>query len=171
MYAFIYVGTERPQVQDINNFVVIKCATYWKQLGRNLKISEDLLNIIEKDYPHDCESCCSKMLNEWLDLTPNASWKLLHDAIDTTKNDLSEVPEAVDKLETVASKFEYLCNMADKIQKWGNVAGELPKVVEQLNQTVNRLSETADKRHITNLDKYTGMFIYIHSKYNNFYIK
>ena len=65
--------------------MVTKCATNWQQLGKNLEINDDLLNIIEKDYPHDCERCCSKMLSEWLDLTPDASWKILYDAMDKLK--------------------------------------------------------------------------------------
>ena len=66
--------------------MVIEWATNWKCLGRSLKIDENLLNIIEKDNPRDCENCCSKMLKTWLDLTPNASWEILNNAVDRIQN-------------------------------------------------------------------------------------
>ena len=102
MYAHI-LGNERPQLKDIDNYIVIKCAANWKQLGKNLNINEDLLNIIEKNYP-DCEDCCSKMLSDWLDSTPQASWETLLDAVDEMKNTSYKVPDTVEKLETVADK-------------------------------------------------------------------
>ena len=86
----VFLENERPKLKDINNTVVIKFATNWKQLGRNLKIVDNLLNIIEKNHPHDSETCCSDMLNQWLDLTPNASWKLLNRAIKKTQDELNE---------------------------------------------------------------------------------
>jgi len=81
--------------------VVVKYAANWKELGKNLNIDEDLLNIIEKDYPHDCENCCSKMLSDWLDLTPEASWQILLDAVDKLQDKLNTV---VDKLHITEDK-------------------------------------------------------------------
>ena len=40
------------------------------------------MNIIEHDHPNDCETCCSKMLTEWLDNTTDASWENLTTAVD-----------------------------------------------------------------------------------------
>ena len=85
-YVYLYVnsfisGNKRPELRDLNNYVVIKCATAWKELGENLKVDKNLLKIIGKDNPHSCENCCSKMLSEWLDLTPEASWGILLDAM------------------------------------------------------------------------------------------
>ena len=81
--------------------MVVKYAANWKELGKNLNIDEDLLNIIEKDYPHDCENCCSKMLSDWLDLTPEASWQILLDAVDKLQDKLNTV---VDKLHITEDK-------------------------------------------------------------------
>ena len=96
---------ERPQLKDLNNSVVTRVATKWKQLGRNLEIDDNLLNIIETNNPHDCESCCSEMLSEWLDLTPNASWKILNNAIDKTQVELNEVPDAVEKIKLIMQQI------------------------------------------------------------------
>ena len=76
----MFLGNERPQLKDISNYVVIKCAANWKHLGRSLNIKEDLLSIYEKDDPNNCEDCCIRMLSEWLDLTPHASWEMLLNA-------------------------------------------------------------------------------------------
>ena len=77
-----YVGNEKPKLKDLNNYVAVNFATNWKQLGRNLDIREDILKIIEKNYPQDCEECCSRMLSQWLELTPNATWGMLLEVVD-----------------------------------------------------------------------------------------
>ena len=69
------LGNKRAGLKDIENYVVIKCATNWKQLRKNLDIDDDWLNIFETDNPHNCVNCCSKILSEWLDLNPNTSWE------------------------------------------------------------------------------------------------
>ena len=128
MYAFL--ENKRPQLKDIDNHVVIKCATKWKELGRHLDIHEHILNITEKDNPHSCESCCSKMLSDWLDSTPNATWAVLLDAVDKT-NDLSDI---VEKL-----------NAKDMVEKIGSIANGLPAKVEKLDMVTDKLDTTADK--------------------------
>jgi len=73
----------------LNNFVVPKFATSWRQLGAQLNIENHLLRIIEKDHPHDCEGCCSKMLQEWLDLDSTASWEILINALHALDDDVT----------------------------------------------------------------------------------
>ena len=79
---YLRIGSKKPKLKDLNDYVAVKFATNWKQLGRNLNIREDLLKIIEKNYPQDCEECCSMMLSEWLELTPNATWGMLLEVVD-----------------------------------------------------------------------------------------
>ena len=86
--AYTYIGNEKPKLKDLNDYVAVNFATNWKQLGRNLDIREDLLKIIEKNYPQDCEECCSKMLNEWLELTPNATWGIILEVLDKIPSSL-----------------------------------------------------------------------------------
>ena len=165
IYAYI-LGNERPQLKDIDNYVVIKCAANWKQLGRNLNISEDLLNIIEKDYPY-CEDCCSKMLNDWLDSKPDASWGILLTAIDKAQSTLNTLPDTgknldivaerlldtVEKLDTVAENFPHtvakLDTAAEKltntVKKVDTAAENLPCTVEKLDTATNRLPKVVDQ--------------------------
>jgi len=62
--------------------VAVKYATNWKQLGKNLNVQDEILKIIEKDYGPECEECCSRMLNQWIEVTPNATWGMLLEAVD-----------------------------------------------------------------------------------------
>ena len=66
--------------------MTVKYATCWKKLGRNLNIGEDLINIIEKDNPQNCEECCSKLLHDWLEVTPDATWGILLEAADRVQS-------------------------------------------------------------------------------------
>jgi len=157
---------------------VIKYATIWKQLGKNLKINENLLNIIEKDNPFSCENCCSKMLSEWLDLIPEASWGMLLDAVKKLQDKLSttaghavdklpdtvenlciaanKLPDTVEKLDTTVDKLpdavEKLETMADKlpdtVEKLDSAVDKLPKAVDQLWEVVDNLPKTVGKMYI-----------------------
>lgn len=152
-----FLGNKRPLLQDIDNYVVIKCATNWKELGRNLNIHEDFLNIIEKDNPYNCENCCSKMLSDWLESTPNASWAILLDAMDKTKNKLTNTSENLDTvddmLDNAANKLpvavEKLDSFADKLDatadKLDTEMDKLPDIVEKLDTTADKLPGTVEK--------------------------
>ena len=72
---------QRPLLKELDNHVVPQWATMWRQLGVQLNVANHLLRIIEKNHPNDCEGCCSKMLQEWLDSNSNASWEVLTDIL------------------------------------------------------------------------------------------
>lgn len=44
------------------------------------------MKIIEKDHLQNCEECCSIMLNDWLELTPDATWAILLEAVDKVQS-------------------------------------------------------------------------------------
>ena len=122
---------KRPRVKDVDNYVVIKCAANWKELGRHLYIHENFLNIIEKDNPRSCENCCSKMLSDWLESTPNASWAVLLDAVDKTH---SKSTDTVEKL-----------NNEDMFEKLGSITNDLSAKVGKLDMAADKLDTAADK--------------------------
>ena len=51
-------------------------------MGTQFNIDQHLMDIIEHDHPNDCESCCSKMFTDWLDINPAASWEYIITAVD-----------------------------------------------------------------------------------------
>ena len=147
--------------------MVIKCAPNWKQLGRNLDLDDTLLNIIEKNNPHDCERCCSKMLSEWLDLTPNASWKMLNNAMEKIQNEPNKLPDAVEKLDTVVNKLSFTVKefdvaaskLPDTVKKLNNAADKLPKTGDQLCETVKLSKPIGKVQTFTfNFDTYIRMY-------------
>jgi len=48
-----------------------------------LGVDQDLMDIIEHDYPNDCRRCCLDMFDSWLDRNPVASWEDVTVAIDS----------------------------------------------------------------------------------------
>ena len=132
------LGDERPQLKDINNYVVIKSAPNWKELGRNLSIDENLLNIIEKDNPNSCENCCSKMLNDWLDETPHASWGILLDAARKIQDDLNRLPSGAEILDPVADELSGITEKLD------TAADKLSDKNEKLDIEANKIFEVND---------------------------
>ena len=160
----------------------MKYAAIWKDLGRNLEIDYNVLNIIEKDCPNNCEECCSKMLREWMDITPNASWEMLYNAVDKTNVEISEVSYIVDKLNALVNKLPDAVEkidtaadvLPDAIDKLFTVADLLPNTVENIDSTVKVLpnvvnqpcdavNKSVDKlkstENVAKLSKFTGNYI------------
>ena len=69
-------------MKDIDNHVIQKWASKWKQLGSQLNLGEHMIRNIEYDYPNDCERCCRIMLIKWLEETAHPTWGILINALD-----------------------------------------------------------------------------------------
>jgi len=68
-------------MKDLNRYVVSKYATEWKDIGIELDVDIDELNIIEKDHPGQSKTCFQKTLEKWLKGTPNATWRTMEVAL------------------------------------------------------------------------------------------
>lgn len=54
----------------------------WEDIGLQLRLSPDLLEIIKKDNPSDCRACLREMLKEWIkQVEPPPSWLAIITAI------------------------------------------------------------------------------------------
>ena len=82
-----YAGKEKPNIKDINNYVVPRWAPKWKQLGIQLDIDKHRMDVIEKDLPVDCKDCCIRMFSEWLDINTAACWEHIIIAVDNLSSD------------------------------------------------------------------------------------
>ena len=82
VYVQTYTGKEKPKLKDIENHVVPKWASEWKKLGTQLNIAQHFMKKIERDHPNDCENCCSKMFEEWLDTNCAPTWEDIINAVD-----------------------------------------------------------------------------------------
>ena len=68
-------------MKDAYNFLVPTYAVEWKDIGINVDLSAGELNIIKRDNHYQTKDCCREMLNKWLQVDLNASWKKLHSAL------------------------------------------------------------------------------------------
>ena len=69
-------------MKDLNRHVTKKYAADWKDIGLELGLELDVLNIIKKNHPQQVEDCFQEVLNKWLKLTPTgATWKALEVAL------------------------------------------------------------------------------------------
>jgi len=77
----LFVEDDTPNMKDLNRYVVRKYAAEWKDIGTELDIDIDMLNIIEKDNPWQSEICFQKTLEKWLKGSTNATWRTLEVAL------------------------------------------------------------------------------------------
>jgi len=63
----------------LHNHVVQSVAPKWKDLGVQLSVSSEVLDIICEDCPNDVEKRCKRMFEKWL--CTNASWNQLLKAL------------------------------------------------------------------------------------------
>ena len=68
-------------MRDLNRYVINKHADHWKDIGLELELELDTLNIISKDNKNDCVACFQITLDKWLKFNTNATWRILEVAI------------------------------------------------------------------------------------------
>jgi len=79
--VFISVETDCPSLIHLHNHVVQSVAPKWKDLGVQLSISPNVLDIINANCPNDVEKSCKLMLDKWLNTQKSASWNQLLKAL------------------------------------------------------------------------------------------
>ena len=83
MFAFI-IEDGFPLMRDLNRYIVHKYASDWEDIALELGLDEQVVAIIKKDN-RECVDCIRNTLQKWLDLTPNATWKMLEVAVTNVK--------------------------------------------------------------------------------------
>ena len=74
----------RPTELYLNRLFIEKYAVIWRNIGLELNITSEVLDIIKVDHPTEVQARCRAMLKVWLQKDPEASWdKLLH-AVEAT---------------------------------------------------------------------------------------
>jgi len=68
-------------MRDLNRYVTKKHATLWRDVGLELNLEPSVLNTAETNNPQDVVKCFEVVLDKWLNLTPNATWKELEVAL------------------------------------------------------------------------------------------
>ena len=70
-----------PTMRDLNRYVIQKCTTDWEDIGLNLGLELNALEIIERNHPQQNATRLRKTLESWLELNPNATWRTLEVAL------------------------------------------------------------------------------------------
>ena len=80
--SLLFIESNRPSMRDLNRCVTRKYATDWYDIGIELRLKLDVLDIIEKDHPQRTVTCFQKTLDKWLQLnTDDATWRTLEVAL------------------------------------------------------------------------------------------
>ena len=74
-------------------------STKWHDLGIELLGDENLqaLDEIEKNYPRDASTCCTKMFQLWLERQPEASWRQLIQALREPNIEMNELANTIEQ--------------------------------------------------------------------------
>jgi len=76
----------KPTELYLNRLFIENYATKWRNIGLELNVSSEALDIIEVDHLTDVKARCKAMLKIWLQKDNEASWgKLLHAVVATDK--------------------------------------------------------------------------------------
>ena len=69
-------------MKNLNRYVITKYATDWHNVGIELGVDLDVLNVIKQDNPQQSKACFQQSLQQWLQLnTDNATWSALEVAL------------------------------------------------------------------------------------------
>ena len=74
-----------PTLEDLYE-VAKQYATYWKEIGVELKLSPKDLHIIENEYAYKPLPCCLAMIKKWLKLDPDVSWPKWYKVLSSVEN-------------------------------------------------------------------------------------
>ena len=61
----------------MNRLFIEKYTLNWRNIGLELNITSEALDIIETNNPKKVQECCREMLKVWLQKDTKASWKKL----------------------------------------------------------------------------------------------
>ena len=109
VYTYVYVGSDRPQISELCEYVRIDVAPQWYDLGMQLLNGEQAkkLNVIQSDHPGDSEKCCTAMFNYWLQVDTTASWdKLIMALIHIGKHVLADTIKKMTTEEGIAVNMQ-----------------------------------------------------------------
>ena len=73
---------ETPRPKDLQNYIAIRYAPSWREIGTGLELTEERLDIIDVDHMH-IEKKCNAMLSHWLkEKADTATWMKLLSVLD-----------------------------------------------------------------------------------------
>ena len=94
-----FTGNNRPTIRLLNKLVKKSVTIKWHDLGIELLGDESLqaLDEIQKNYPRDASTCCTKMFQLWLERQPDASWRQLIQALREPNIEMNELANTIEQ--------------------------------------------------------------------------
>ena len=83
-----HTGDDRPDMRDLNRYIVEQQAAQWERLGLELGIKDYHIVNISKDNEHNPNrsvTCCRAILKQWLREIPSPTWGKLDDTVKKIK--------------------------------------------------------------------------------------
>ena len=82
--TYIVLCTEKPHLNDLQNYITIDYAARWREIGTGLELTQGRLDIIQADHINKSEESCNAMLSRWLEeKADTATWKKLLSVLDS----------------------------------------------------------------------------------------
>ena len=94
-------------MKDLNRYITRKYASDWLDIGIELELDLDVLNIIESDNPQKCVACLRNTLDKWLKLNTDATWKTLEIAITNVNRSKLEMNPVGDVYGKMCMHYKY----------------------------------------------------------------
>ena len=91
------IENDTPTMRDLNRYVIKKHANSWKDIGLELGLDLELLNRIEKDHPLQSVTCLQIVLDKWLKLNKNTTWK----SLEVTLTNVTRVDLGLDPVDDI----------------------------------------------------------------------
>ena len=85
--------------------MVLKVAHKWNDLGLQLLLRPEALDIIKLDHPRDAKECCKCVFKQWLDTTTDATWNKLISALKSSDVQLDYLADQIENMLTVEVRF------------------------------------------------------------------
>jgi len=96
--VYVYLGTDRPLLRDLSNFVSPNVGGKWFTLGLQL-IDQAHTSVLfnMKNYLHNtCEDQCIEMFNQWLIIDSKATWNKVIASLKEPAVNLQNLAQTVD---------------------------------------------------------------------------
>ena len=91
-YCLSYIlSSEKPTTKELSIYIK-PYAQHWYDIGILLGITVHKLEEIEELHKSDVQSCCVRMLMEWILSDPNTCWKKLWDVVEKVSKNININP-------------------------------------------------------------------------------
>ena len=99
-YLLVPSINKKPLIVDLYHYITPYFASYWKEIGIGLGVTQEKINIIEEDYCRG-ERQCNAMFSYWLEVAEdNVTWKKLLTILDSPAVSIIRTDSSINNIQT-----------------------------------------------------------------------